>query len=104
MPAPSAPPPFWALSLAYYLHMLATIVWIGSLTSLAILVLPAARRSLAPEAFAALLGNLQRRLDNLGWLSIIVLAGTGLFQMSANPNYPGFLAITNRWASPSCVA
>ena len=90
--------PVWALSLAYWLHMLATVVWIGALASLSLLVLPAAQRTLSPQAYADYIGEIQRRLDPLGWFSLILLAGTGLIQMSANPNYHGFLAIDNRWA------
>jgi uncharacterized membrane protein len=90
--------PIWALSLAYWLHMLATVVWIGALATLAIVVLPAARRALEARAYADLIGHIQRRLDPLGWFSLLLLAGTGLVQMSANPHYHGFLAIENRWA------
>lgn len=90
--------PAWALSLIYWLHMLATVAWIGALSTLAILVLPAARQALEAEAYAALLQKVRRRLDSLGWLCLVLLAGTGLFQMSANPNYQGFLSVTNRWA------
>jgi uncharacterized membrane protein len=90
--------PAWALSLAYWLHMLATVVWIGGLAALSILVLPAARAALDLQAYSNLLDNLQKRLDPLGWFCLALLGGTGLFQMSSNPNYHGFLAIDNRWA------
>jgi uncharacterized membrane protein len=92
------PPSVWALSLAYWLHMLATVAWIGGLVTLSVLVLPAAHQSLDDKAYAALIGRLRRRLDPLGWACLIVLAATGMFQMSANPNYQGFLAIDNPWA------
>jgi uncharacterized membrane protein len=91
-------PPDWALSLAYWLHMLATVAWIGSLMTLSVLVLPAARQTLDARLYAELLARLRRRLDPLGWISLLLLAGTGLFQMSASPNYEGFLAFNNRWA------
>ena len=90
--------PAWGLSIAYWLHMLATVLWIGSLSALALVVLPAAGRTLDPPAYARLLEQLQRRLDPLGWFCLLVLAGTGLFQMSASPNYAGFLAIQTTWA------
>jgi uncharacterized membrane protein len=96
-------PPFWALSLVYWLHMLATVAWIGGLAAMVLLVLPAARRSLDTSAYAALLAAIQRRLDPLGWISLLLLVGTGLFQMSASPNYQGFLAISNRWAAAILV-
>lgn len=90
--------PVWALTLAYWAHMLATVAWLGGLAALSLLVIPAARRSLDGTAYAAFLERLQKRMDPLGWLSLAVLTGTGMFQMSANPNYSGFLAIDNRWA------
>ncbi len=96
-------PPIWALSLVYWLHMLATVVWIGGLAAVVLLVLPAARSSLDASGYAALLAVIQRRLDPLGWACLLLLVGTGLFQMSANPNYQGFLAISNRWAAAILV-
>lgn len=90
--------PFWALSLTFWLHMLATVAWIGGLVALVMLVLPAARRVLDANSFSRFLDHLQRRLDPLAWLSLAVLLATGLFQLSANPNYEGFLSISNRWA------
>jgi len=90
--------PTWALTIAFWLHMLATVVWIGGLAALSIFVLPAARKALDASAYASLLESIQRRLDPLGWLCLLVLLATGLVQMSASPNYHGFLAITNQWA------
>jgi uncharacterized membrane protein len=90
--------PFWALSLAFWLHMLATVAWIGGLVALVVIVLPAARRTLKPDSYARLLEQIQRRLDPLAWLSLAVLLVTGLFQLSANPNYEGFLNFSSRWA------
>lgn len=91
--------PVWALSVAYGLHMLATVIWIGGLAALVLFVLPVARHSLDAEAYAKLVDKAQRRLDPLGWLSLVVLVGTGLFQMSASPNYQGFVAVNNRWSA-----
>ncbi len=51
------PPSIWALSLAYWLHMLATVAWIGGLVTLSLLVLPAARQSLDDQAYAGLIGT-----------------------------------------------
>lgn len=90
--------PYWALAVTYWLHMLATVAWLGSLAALSLVIVPAARRSLDEAAFARLLQALQRRLDPLGWLSLVILLGTGMFQMSASPNYQGFFAVESRWA------
>jgi len=90
--------PTWALTLAYWLHMIATVTWIGGLVALNTLFIPAARNDLAVEDYTRLLDRIQRRLDPLAWLSLAVLVGSGLFQMSASPNYEGFFQFTNRWS------
>jgi uncharacterized membrane protein len=86
------------LALSYTLHMLATVVLVGGLFVLSVLWLPAASRTLHPRDQAALLRAILRRFQPLAWLSIAVLAATGLTQMAANPNYLGFLALENPWS------
>jgi hypothetical protein len=39
------------------------------------------------------------KYDHYGWLWIVLLATTGMFQMSANPNYDGLLQINSIWAT-----
>lgn len=90
--------PFWVLSLAYWLHMLATLAWIGGLATLALFILPIAHHLLTSGDYINLMERLQRRLNPLAWISLAVLLATGLFQMSASPQYQGLLAINNRWA------
>jgi uncharacterized membrane protein len=89
--------PTLALTFAYWLHMLATVVWIGGLAALSILVIPAARVTLEAAAYSNLLARIQVRLQQLGWFSLAVLGVTGMFQMSAHPAYHGFLAIDSQW-------
>jgi uncharacterized membrane protein len=95
--------PAWGITLAYWLHMLATVTWVGGLAALALLVLPSAGRVLDEPAYARLLSEIQRRLDALGWFSLAILVATGLVQMSANPNYQGFFTIGNLWAGAILV-
>ncbi|MEX2161997.1 MAG: CopD family protein [Anaerolineales bacterium] len=93
------PIPPWALLLSFWLHMLITVLWLGTLAALALFVLPAMRRSLKPPAFAAWLAGVNRRLDPLGWFSLGLLTFTGLVQMDANPSYVGLFAVSNPWAA-----
>jgi uncharacterized membrane protein len=90
--------PIWVLSLSYWLHMLATVISVGGLATLALIVLPITRRSLEKEAYAKLVRAITTRLIPIGWFSLAMLVVTGLIQMSANENYLGFLAIQNSWA------
>jgi len=87
-----------ALAALYWLHMLATVVWLGGLASFSIFVLPAVHSALEPEVYGRLLGKLQQRLQQVGWLSLAVLGATGLFQLSANVHYSGLLNLNSPWA------
>ncbi|MBV6396070.1 MAG: hypothetical protein HFACDABA_01658 [Anaerolineales bacterium] len=91
-------PPAWALALFYWIHLLATVTWIGGIAAISILVLPAARRTLQPLDQLAFLEAMQRRLEPLAWFSITALIATGLFQMSANEHYNGFLNASTQWS------
>lgn len=91
--------PAFALTIAYWLHMLATVVWLGGLAALSLIILPAARKSLEPAAQSKLLAQIQARFQPVGWFSLAILAVTGMFQMSAHPAYQGFLAIDSSWAA-----
>jgi uncharacterized membrane protein len=82
-----------ALTFAYWLHMAATVVWVGGLTFQSLILAPL--RDTSPD----LLDRARRRFEPLAWLSLAVLVGTGLIQMSANPNYTGVLSISNGWSA-----
>ena len=85
------------LIITYWLHILATVIWIGGLTSISIFVLPIARKTLSPQDYSKFLGAVQKRLQPISWLCLVTLIFTGLFQMVTNPNYHGFLVIINPW-------
>ena len=91
-------PPAWALALTYWLHLLATVSWVGSLAGISFLVLPAMKRSLSPDAQLVFIEAMQKRLEPIAWFSMTLLVLTGLFQMSVNPHYDGFLSISTQWS------
>lgn len=92
------PPPTWALALTYWLHMLATAIWVGSLAAISLLILPTIKRVLSPETQLVFIAAMQKRLEPIAWFSISLLIVTGLFQMSVNPHYDGFLSISTQWS------
>ena len=90
--------PTWALALTFWLHMLATATWIGALVSISVLILPSAARALKPPDRLALIEMIQRQLEPITWFSVSLLVVTGLFQMSVNPHYNGFLSTSGQWS------
>jgi uncharacterized membrane protein len=92
------PVPVWAVALTFWLHLIATVTWIGSLVSISILVLPAAARTLQPTDQLVFIDTIQKRLEPIGWFSVSLLVVTGLFQMSVNVHYNGFLSVSGLWS------
>jgi len=91
-------PPSWEMALIYWLHMLATVTWIGSLAAINLLVLPAAQRTLKLVDQLSFISALQKRLEPLAWFSMSLLLATGLIQMSTSPHYDGFLSLSTQWS------
>ncbi|MCP4428995.1 MAG: hypothetical protein GY803_31305 [Chloroflexi bacterium] len=86
---------FWILVFSYWVHLLATVIWLGGLALMALVAWPALRRgALAADHWSAL----QRRF--LPWAngSLVLLLITGFVQMTNDPNYGGFLAVDSLWA------
>lgn len=94
MTAPST----WILAIIFWLHMLATVTWIGSLAAINLLVLPASHRTLKLADQLSFIAALQKRLEPLAWFCMGILLVTGLFQLSTSPHYDGFLALSTRWS------
>jgi len=89
--------PTWALALTYFLHLGATIVWLGSLVALAFIVIPAARK-LEIKAQTELLNNIQGRIEAISWFCMFLLLTSGMFQMSGDKNYIGLVSTANGWS------
>jgi uncharacterized membrane protein len=91
---------FWILTLSYWIHLLATIVWLGGLALLALVALPALRQgTLATNQWAAL----QRRFTPWVNASLALLLVTGFVQMTNDEHYEGFLAVSSLWSQAILV-
>ncbi len=91
---------FWILAISYWIHLLATVMWLGGLALLALVAWPALRQqTLADNQWLAL----QKRF--LPWAngSLVLLLITGFVQMTNDPNYNGFLVIDSLWAGAMLV-
>lgn len=92
--------PTWILTASYFVHLLATVVWLGGMTLMAIVGWPAVRRHLLDgQQWAALL----RRFTPWANASLVILWITGFLQMTSDPNYEGFLAVNSTWAQALLV-
>ncbi len=85
----------WLLALSYWIHLLATVVWLGGIALLALAGWPALQRGTLSENQW---WSFQRRFAPWANLSLILLLITGFFQMTNDANYNGFLTVDSTWA------
>jgi uncharacterized membrane protein len=87
--------PFWVLVTAKWLHLIATVVWLGGICIMAVIAWPAVRRHIMDsDQWTAL----QKRFTPWANASLITLWITGFLQMTGDANYDGFLALSSLWA------
>ena len=90
--------PDWALILAYWFHMAATVVWVGGLFFQSVILSPTHPQQLQDNSNREWLDRRWLRFQPLIWLSLAILTGSGLMQMVVNPHYGGVLSLVNRWS------
>src|SRR6266511_2792215 len=56
------------------------------------------KQALDAETQLFFIEALQKRLEPIAWFSMSLLLATGLFQMSVNPHYDGFLSVSTQWS------
>ena len=85
---------FWLLVVSYWLHLLATVIWLGGLALWGMVGMPAfSHKTLTPNQWLAL----QQRFLPYANASLVVLLITGFIQMTTDPHYEGFLVVTSLW-------
>lgn len=91
---------FWLLTLSYWIHLLATVLWLGGLALMGLVAWPALQaQTLTPNHWL----ELQKRFTPFVNGSLVILLVTGFIQMTNDPNYEGFLQVGTLWAQAILV-
>lgn len=87
------------LAISYFFHLVGTVIWLGGLAVLSLMVYPETKRLIEQHPqFHDFMNRLRRRFVPWANFSLILLIGTGMLQMTADPNYLGFLDFSNSWS------
>lgn len=88
-----------ARALSLFIHISATVIWIGGILLNTLLLIPELERVLdgQPELHRVL-HRLRRRFHPVANLALVALLVTGLLQMADDPHYEGMLQFSNRWS------
>jgi uncharacterized membrane protein len=82
---------------SYWLHSIATVVWIGGITFILFIVLPSAKQVLGVES-GKLMGDISKRFAPIANYSIILLIITGVVLTAVNKQFSEIGNFGNGWS------
>jgi uncharacterized membrane protein len=85
------------LAASFFLHLVATVIWIGGMALLVLVIYPLQRRADDAES-ARLLDGIEARFRPLANFSLLVLLVTGVVQTGNDESYGGLLSFDNDWS------
>lgn len=86
------------LTAAIFLHLLATVTWIGGLVIFNILVIPSVQRYLEPPIAGKLMGPMGATAKKIAYTGIVLFLLSGSLMTIANQNYEGLLTFGSSWS------
>lgn len=88
-----------ALGFLNWIHLIATVAWIGGLFANLLVFMPSATKALGPgPMLGKLFGTVMGRFRPMVYRSMAALAITGLIMMFMNRHYMGLGIIENPWS------
>jgi len=85
------------LALCYWLHLIATVVWIGGIFFILFITIPSAKQVLGAEA-GKLMGEISKRFTPIANYSIILLVATGVVLTAVSKQFSGIGNLGNNWS------
>ncbi|OGP07342.1 MAG: hypothetical protein A2Z89_03610 [Deltaproteobacteria bacterium GWA2_43_19] len=82
----------------YWLHLLATVVWIGGIIFILFIAIPSSKQVLGAEA-GKLMGEISKRFTPLANYSIFLLVITGIALAGFNKQFSGIRLFENNWTA-----
>lgn len=87
------------VAISYFLHLIATVIWLGGMALLVLVIWPLAERQPSSNhGDEGLLNAIEKRFRPLANLSLLVLLMTGVVQTADDEQYGGLLDFSNGWS------
>jgi len=90
--------PEFIMGTFYWVHLLATVTWIGGIIFILFIAIPSSRRVLGADA-GKLMGDISKRFTPLANYSIVLLAASGAGLTLLNEQFSGIGFPENKWSS-----
>ena len=80
----------------YWIHLVATVIWIGGITFIIFIAIPSSRKVLGAES-GKLMGEISKRFTPLANYSIILLFVSGIVLAGLNKQFSGVRVLESNW-------
>ncbi|NQT57032.1 MAG: CopD family protein [Desulfobacteraceae bacterium] len=88
----------WILALSHFIHVMATVVWIGGILITLLVILPGSKTALESQPMVGkLMKEVAKRFTPMANISILMLIATGIIIFYYDKNYTFLLDLGNRW-------
>src|SRR4030065_2730983 len=84
------------LAVSFWLHLVATVTWIGGIVFILFIAIPTAKQVLGAEA-GKLMGEISKRFTPIANYNIILLIVTGVVLTAVNKQFSGIGNFGNSW-------
>lgn len=84
------------LATSYWIHLIATVIWIGGIYFILFIAIPSAKNILGGEA-GKLMGEISKRFTPIANYSILLLFITGVALTGLNKQFSGIGIFENKW-------
>lgn len=85
------------MSAMNWLHLLATVAWIGGIVINMLVLSPAAKESLEPPMMMRLWGAVMKKFRKMVYVCMAVFVGTGIVMMIMNSGYSSSFDFGDTW-------
>ncbi|MBI1811372.1 MAG: DUF4149 domain-containing protein [Nitrospirae bacterium] len=85
------------LAVSYWLHLIATVIWIGGIAFILFIAIPSAKQVLGADA-GKLMGEISKRFTPIANYSIIFIVVTGAALTGFNKQFSGIGNFGNSWS------
>jgi uncharacterized membrane protein len=86
------------LSAANWVHLSATVLWIGAMATNLLIIMPSAGSTLTPPLMGQLLGAIMKKFRVAAYCCAGALLLSGVLMSTQNSGYTGFLKLENLWS------
>jgi len=80
----------------YWIHLVATVIWIGGITFIIFIAIPSSKQVLGAES-GKLMGEISKRFTPLANYSIILLFVSGIVLAGLNKQFSGVRVLESNW-------